>query len=497
MGEEKTAADRLGKLAQIKWLMFLLWTLVFGCSLLINVLQHQSETMDLVKKDAGMALENAVLARHWNASFGGVYVPVSPTTQPNPYLKIDERDITTPLGKNLTLMNPAFMTRQLFKLAEKEFGYQGRLVSLDPIRPANAADNWEGMAIKAFDRGETEVSTVEDQGDQKQIRLMRPLTVEQSCLACHAEQGFKVGEKRGGISIRMPVAQVEAITAAHLWMLVVGHGLLWILGLVGINIGARNLRLEMKKTRNAQNQTALAHLELNQIFKAEQDALAIIDKSCHVLRSNIQFQEIFALTISDVSGQFCHEILRFPMCKGPKCPLESVFEKGEAREFTFERVLEDQSMDIRVKVTPLTDDQGNVTSMLMGIRDLTREKALEKNLKGESSKLTTILLGVDYGVLIVDAGGMVLDVNPIYCDVLGKRKNYIEGTHLYENHVGAVAEKIDAVIKEFRKDTSSKPRELSGVLSYPEWIMRLSPVYREGAYDGVLIYAIDPEKGKP
>jgi len=46
-----------------------------------------------------------------NALHGGVYVPVTESTQPNPYLEDPLRDVVTTDGLKLTKLNPAYMTR--------------------------------------------------------------------------------------------------------------------------------------------------------------------------------------------------------------------------------------------------------------------------------------------------------------------------------------------------------------------------------------------------
>ncbi len=98
-----------------------------------------------------MVFEKDVIYRRWNADHGGVYVPVTQKTKPNPYLDDLERDIITPLGKKLTKVNPAYMTRQVHELALKSNGVRGHITSLNPIRPANAPDPWETQALKAFE----------------------------------------------------------------------------------------------------------------------------------------------------------------------------------------------------------------------------------------------------------------------------------------------------------------------------------------------------------
>ncbi|MEJ2529466.1 MAG: histidine kinase, partial [Gammaproteobacteria bacterium] len=69
--------------------------------------------------------------RVWAASHGGVYVLVSSSTQPNPFLRgVPERDIRTPSGRLLTLMNPAYMFRQIMSEFEQDFNVRGHITSL-------------------------------------------------------------------------------------------------------------------------------------------------------------------------------------------------------------------------------------------------------------------------------------------------------------------------------------------------------------------------------
>ena len=71
--------------------------------------------------EARIAFQKDTLYRKWAAKHGGVYAPATAETIPNPNLAhLPERDLTTPSGKILTLINPAYMTRQVFELAAEE-----------------------------------------------------------------------------------------------------------------------------------------------------------------------------------------------------------------------------------------------------------------------------------------------------------------------------------------------------------------------------------------
>ena len=224
-----------------------LWSILIGLSLAWNLRTQESGFLEAARIEARTAFDKDVIYRRWNAASGGVYAPVTGGTLPNPYLDIPERDITTPLGKRLTKINPAYMTRQVHELALKACGIRGHITSLNLIRPANAPDPWETRALREFQTGLKEVSSVEEIEGNEYMRLMRPLLTEKGCLKCHATQGYKLGDIRGGISVSIPMAPLMVIAQSHNLALCVGHGLLWLAGLVGIGFAFRRLNQQIHK----------------------------------------------------------------------------------------------------------------------------------------------------------------------------------------------------------------------------------------------------------
>ena len=196
------------------------WLLPLSVWLLATLLSFQSHIGELRQHNldlAGAALQRMfhmiVLTRSWNAQHGRVYVPVSATTPSNPYLEHPKRDVTTLEGERLTMVNPAYMTRQLAELAHRDDQVAFHITSLKPIRPTNAADAWETLALQAFERGEKErLEIVAQPSGEPLLRYMAPLEVKPPCLACHAKQGYRVGDIRGGISVSMSYAPILAAT---------------------------------------------------------------------------------------------------------------------------------------------------------------------------------------------------------------------------------------------------------------------------------------------
>lgn len=178
-----------------------------------NEFRQIDQSIETLARERGSVLFRLVeLTRDWNAQHGGVYVPVTEKTQPNPYLNHPRRDLLTVDGLRLTMVNPAFMTRQIAEIAEAADGVKYHITSLKPIRPANAADHWEAVALAGFERqGQTDILELVETELGPVHRYMAPLVVRQACLDCHAEQGYKLGDIRGGISITMSAAKALAV----------------------------------------------------------------------------------------------------------------------------------------------------------------------------------------------------------------------------------------------------------------------------------------------
>lgn len=232
--------------------LIVIWTLGVAFSLGLNIFQLQQSIMDLARTSARTTYEKDILYRRWVAMKGGVYVPVSEATPPNPHLQVPNRDVKTSGGLSLTLVNPAYMTRQVNELALGIYNFQGHITSLNPLRPGNLPDSWEAQTLKLFERGEKERSGIETISGKEFFRIMYPFVTEKSCLKCHAGQGYKEGDIRGGISVSIPMAPLREIEQSRVIQLSFAHFFLWGIGLSIIGVGARRLRVQTKRREEAE-----------------------------------------------------------------------------------------------------------------------------------------------------------------------------------------------------------------------------------------------------
>jgi hypothetical protein len=249
IGDLQTRMDRILTLTAI------FWTAVIVGAVVWDYRATYSAAMTIARSGLENSFNKDTVYRRWASIHGGMYVPITDYMPPNPYLAfIPDRDITTTTGKKLTLINPAYMTRQVHELGDKQYGHKGHITSLKPLRPENKPDDWERKALQAFEQGHQVVSSLEPIGDETYLRFMRPFVVEQGCLKCHAHQGYKVGDIRGGISISTPWKPIEKAMFREIRIEAIIYGGIWFIGLVGLFLARRNITDDLSERERVEKE---------------------------------------------------------------------------------------------------------------------------------------------------------------------------------------------------------------------------------------------------
>ncbi|MDE2442156.1 MAG: hypothetical protein KGP14_14140, partial [Betaproteobacteria bacterium] len=98
-------------------LSIVLWTGTIGFSMFWNLRNAERQTMSMAYAAARANLNKDITFRRWGTMHGGVYVPITETQKSVPWLShVPGRDVTTTDGRQLTLLNPASMLRQMMDL---------------------------------------------------------------------------------------------------------------------------------------------------------------------------------------------------------------------------------------------------------------------------------------------------------------------------------------------------------------------------------------------
>lgn len=193
--------------------------LAFILSVYLGIFLNNKKTIDLeLKSRAHSIVETIVLARSWSALHGGVYVEKTPEMISSPFL--ENPDVESRDGTVYTKKNPALMLREISEIAEQEGSFVFHMSSNKPLNPVNVPDEFENLALMRFEQGDKEAFLKESKDGATFFRYMAPLIVQESCLDCHAQQGYQVGDVRGGISVRFNIDAVEVAQKKNFFVIV-------------------------------------------------------------------------------------------------------------------------------------------------------------------------------------------------------------------------------------------------------------------------------------
>ncbi len=209
------------KLVLISVLLLVVTELLIVLSFFWEINNEKKSAIKFATIEARASFARDAAYRKWASMHGGVYVEINETIKPNPYLDVQNREIQTE-EKEYTLVNPAYMNRQVYEL-DSSSNIKTTITSLNPINPINEPDEWEKDALTKIENGLHEVISLEESDNKEYLRLLKPFYVEESCLKCHAKQGYKLGQVRGGISITIPMSYFNSISKVQIKKTTISH----------------------------------------------------------------------------------------------------------------------------------------------------------------------------------------------------------------------------------------------------------------------------------
>ena len=221
------------------YLILAAWSLLVAASFAWYFWQENKGLSETAAKEARAILDRDNAYRHWLVEQGGVYVKPSEKLPGDPYLKHPQRDVVTTSGMRLTLLNPAFVLREVQTRQADPMRGRSRVVSLTPLNPQNAADAWERRGLDSLAGGNDRFEIV-DSPAGAQMRAMRPFFASPPCLACHPD--FADGQLAGAITASVPLAPYQELNNTELRAAALGHGTIWVAGLAGIGLAHRRRR---------------------------------------------------------------------------------------------------------------------------------------------------------------------------------------------------------------------------------------------------------------
>ncbi|MBF0510129.1 MAG: response regulator [Deltaproteobacteria bacterium] len=392
------------------------WTLVVGFLLGWNVKQVATQTVQLGEQEAQAFFELIAAARLWNAGHNGVYVPVTAATPPNPYLNVPDRDIVTTDGRVLTKMNPAYMTREISEIVSPNRTVRFHITSLKPIRPGNKADTWETTALKALaqdPRPQLELVSLPD--GRAVFRYMAPMLVEDACLYCHAKQGCKVGDVRGGTSITISAARFLDNQRRHEANLITAYAIIWVLGLIGLVIAAGSLIRKVNELDFERTQAWEQRNLFQTMLVSAPDLISLKNADLNYLSVNPAFSRFMGREDTELVGKSDFDFWPPELAERHAQEEREVISSGRAAVRDEEIPSQEERMWFQVITTPVFGPAGQATGVLSSRRDITQRKRSEEELL----KLSMAVSQSPAAVVITDKEGRIEYINPKFTESSG------------------------------------------------------------------------------
>lgn len=385
-------------------LLYLLWGIFIVISFYIDITDHKKNLNDIALNKGRTLFSQILITRQWNSNHGGVYVPLSDSIKPNPYLDVPEKTIESTSGKMYTLINPAYMTRLISEIANKQSDEKFHITSLKPLNPNNKADDWEEISLKKFDNGETEAFKKDDVDTV--FRYMAPLMVNESCLRCHSKQGYKVGDVRGGISISFQSAQLEKISSRHvnreilfyLFFGFLGFLVLYVIedlmrkNLKIINEKQKELTQEIEERKLIEDRLHEAFEELTASSQQVEEQNKFLDKVINsfsypffVINAESYRIDLMNNAARDIfknkDTRLCYNVingLNQPCFKDKRdCPIHKLLDGEELVTFEKKLEIDDKIKYYEVRSFPVLDDQNKLKQIIEFYFDITHRKEQE------------------------------------------------------------------------------------------------------------------------
>lgn len=289
-------------------ILFIFWSLLIGLSLYLNLSNLRSEIIALATTEAKANWNKDQAFRGWATRHGGLYVKPDSRTPPNPYLAhVAKRDLVTSDGTALTLMNPAYMMRQMTQEYEATYGIKGSITGKILLNPINAPDEWEKKVLDEFERGVKEFVEVTSIDGDPYVRYMKPMIMVKGCVKCHGHLGFKVGDIRGGVSVSIPLKPYHDTAAPNLRQIKISHTSIWFLGCFGIFGFAWSARTRERERHKLQRELALNQNMLEEQVIERTRELKLKEKALRVSQARAHHANKMA-SLGQMASGIAHEI---------------------------------------------------------------------------------------------------------------------------------------------------------------------------------------------
>ncbi|MBD3263114.1 PAS domain S-box protein [Candidatus Woesearchaeota archaeon] len=193
--------------------------------------------------------------------------------------------------------------------------------------------------------------------------------------------------------------------------------------------------------------------ESENILNAAADGIRIIDRNFKIKKVNETFAEMTGVSSDKQIGATCRDIFRSKYCKTKDCSLVKCLKNNKPYQREQIMTCKDGSkIPVLLKVTPLKDEQGNITGIIEDYRDISSVKKTEQKVVENEKKFRQFFENSPDYCYMVGLEGKIIDINKSAIEILNiKNKEEAIGKQIIPL-VYNDEEKAKQLVKKWKKE---------------------------------------------
>jgi PAS domain S-box-containing protein len=172
---------------------------------------------------------------------------------------------------------------------------------------------------------------------------------------------------------------------------------------------------------------------------------AVFDSEFRIALANPPFAAQYGLTVQDMIGKPCFEVLHHRSSKCEICCLDDVFGAGEPKSWEEARATNEGKRYFEVQCYPVKDLEGITAHVVRYSHDITHRKHAEEETTVSEERCRAIVQIAREGIFVLDAKAVIIYANDRFIEMLGYSAGEVVGRSLFElmDKDGLVEAKIE------------------------------------------------------
>ncbi|MEW7999292.1 MAG: ATP-binding protein [Candidatus Thiodiazotropha endolucinida] len=314
----------------------------------------------------------------------------------------------------LTKINPILMANDpaVFKKQVME-DIHYKTVSAQPVNPENMAEAWEMEALSQLENGTGYVFQPFLDQAQGYFRYIGPVFMQEQCIQCHGYEGKKVGDLRGGISVKVMAQPIMDSQFQFKQMMTFIH----VAGFVLISLTSVLLIQQLRNQFNLLNHTKNVLREkeqfLSDVTNSMSEGFVVIDQQGAVRYANPESEWLLGWDGVEMEGrQFVELVYGDKQPTGEnsvKSAIDMTLRDGLIRT-GFDDVFlhkEGRQVDVAYSVSPLLREVSD-SGVVVTFNDISERKRADEERRNLERQLNQTHKMEAVGQL---AGGIAHEIN--------------------------------------------------------------------------------------